>query len=423
MSTTETVLPGAGLVEEPGVAGRRRMLLALCFATFLVTGNGVAVSPFLLDMARDLRTDLAAVASLVALSSITWGISSLFAGVASDRIGRKPILVGGLCVLVLSPLGVALSGNYPAVLAWRVIGGVGGGSFMGTVFATVADRFPARERGRSLGWLTTGQSLSLVVGVPILTSLGGVFGWRGAFWGYGIAMIVAACAVLLVVPPASGERAAAPPRLLAVAGVLTPSTVALLLAGVAERLCYAAVSVFLPTYLVQSYGVPLTALALGLAVVASGNLAGNLLGARLSDRSRARGAVAAFSLAATGLLALPVLLWQPGVWPSVALGFAYTLVNSVGRPVLLTALSEVSGEARGAVMGLNITGSSVGWLVATSVGGPILLGAGYAGLGLFTALVGLVGAALAAGSWLGTRPGRAGTDAPPPAATVPPPRA
>ena len=147
-------LPDDDLALERGRRERQLMLLALCFTTFLVTGNGVAVSPFLLDMARDLKTDLAAVANLVALSSITWGTASLFAGAASDRLGRKPILIGGLAILILSPLGVAFAGSYFWVAAWRMIGGIGGGAFMGTVFATVADRFPARERGRSLGWLT-----------------------------------------------------------------------------------------------------------------------------------------------------------------------------------------------------------------------------------------------------------------------------
>jgi hypothetical protein len=83
------------------------------------------------------------------------------------------------------------------------------------------------------------------------------------------------------------------------------------------------------------------------------------------------------------------------------------LLNSFGRPVLLTALSEVSGEARGAVLGLNITGASVGWLAATSIGGPIIIGAGYGGLGLFAASVGFIGAALA----LASRTGRCGAGA------------
>jgi DHA1 family inner membrane transport protein len=403
-ATIQAAPPGVGPIEEHGATGRRRTLLALCFAAFLVTGNGVAVSPFLLDMARDLGTSLAAVANLVALSSITWGAASLFAGAASDRIGRRPILIGGLLVLVLSPLGVALSHSYLAVAAWRTIGGLGGGAYMGTVFATVADRFPARERGRALGWLTTGQSLSLVIGVPILTSLGGAFGWRGAFGTYGIAMIFAACAVLVVVPGGKTQRATEPPRFLAVLRVLKSSTVLLLLAGIMERLCYAAVSVFLPTYLVQTYGISLGTLAVGLAVIASGNLAGSLIGGRLADRFRVRAIVSAFSLTATGLFALPVLLWQPGVWLSVALCFAYTLANSVGRPALLSALSEAAGEARGAVLGLNITGASVGWLAATSIGGPLIITAGYTGLGLFTSALAFTGAALATGSWLKTSP-------------------
>lgn len=376
------------------------MIVALCFATFLVTGNGVAVSPFLIDMARDLQTDLAAVANLVALSSITWGFASLLAGAASDRLGRKPILVGGLCILVLSPLGVALSEGYFGVAAWRIIGGLGGGSFMGAVFATVADRFPAAERGRALGWLSTGQSLSLVIGVPLITSAGGVLGWRGAFLSYGIAMVVAAAAVIWVVPRGGSRSATKPLSLRAMFRLLNFPTVALLLCGITERLCYSGVVVFFPTYLQTTYGVTLGALAVGLAIVASGNLGGNLIGGRLADLFRARPLVFAVTSAITGALALPTLLWHPAVGISVLLGCLYTLVNAMGRLLLLTSLSEVSGEARGAVMGLNITGSSVGWLVSTTIGGPLIIASGFEGLGVFTALAGFGGTVLAVGSWL-----------------------
>lgn len=388
--------------QETTRAARERlaMLLVLCFATFLVTGNGVAVSPFLIDMSRDLHTDLAAVANLVALSSVTWGLASLLAGVASDRLGRKPILLGGLCILVLSPLGVSQSASYAGVAAWRIIGGLGGGAYMGAVFATVADRFPATERGRALGWLSTGQSLSLVAGVPLITSAGGLLGWRGAFLSYGIAMVAAAVAVWLAVPRGGAQRQSQPLPFRAMVRLLNVPTIALLLCGITERLCYSGVVVFFPTFLQTTYGVKLGSLAIGLAIVASGNLGGNLLGGRLADHFRARPLVFALTSALTGLLALPTLLWHPVVGLSVALGFLYTLVNAVGRLLLLTSLSEVSGEARGAVMGLNITGSSVGWLVSTTVGGPLIITSGFGGLGLFTAAAGLAGMLLAVGSWI-----------------------
>jgi predicted MFS family arabinose efflux permease len=399
--TSHTAMTLAADLDTTRAARERfLMLLVLCFAIFLVTGNGVAVSPFLIDMSRDLGTDLAAIANLVALLSITGGFVSLLAGTASDRLGRKPILLGGLCILVLSPFGVALSSSYFGVAAWRVIGGLGSGCYMGAVFATVADRFPATERGRALGWLAIGQSLSLVLGVPLIASVGGVLGWRGAFLSYGIAMIVAAALVWFVVPRGGSQRKTQPLPFRAMVRLLNYPTIALLLCGITERVCYAVVVVFFPTYLQMTYGVALGALAIGLAIVASGNLGGNLIGGRLADRFRARPLVFAVSSTITGLLGLPMLLWHHSVALSVALGCIYTLVNAVGRVLMLTSLSEVSGEARGAVMGLNITGSSVGIVVATTIGGHLIITNGFGGLGLFTAIAGLGGAVLAAGSWL-----------------------
>ena len=65
------------------------MLVALSCGALLSTATTVGMTPFLLDIARDLHTDLAAAGNLVALQSVTWGIASLFAGAASDRRGAS----------------------------------------------------------------------------------------------------------------------------------------------------------------------------------------------------------------------------------------------------------------------------------------------------------------------------------------------
>ena len=57
---------------------------------------------------------------------------------------------------------------------------------------------------------------------------------------------------------------------------------------------------------------------------------------------------------------------------SVALGFAYSLVNAAGRPSLMATLAEMPSELRGALFGLNITMASMGWLLAGSVGGWLI---------------------------------------------------
>ena len=396
-------MEAAGATAGSRTRGRQLIVGALCLATFWVTGSGTAITPFLLDMARDLQADLAAVANLVSASSVTWGATSLVAGAASDRLGRKPILLAGLLIVVLSVVGTAVSESYGWVAAWRLIGGMGGGAFMGTVFATVSDQFPSAERGRALGWIITGQSLSLVMGVPLLTFIGAFGGWRGALAAQGLATLAAMLALWVVVPRVRARRTERPVPVRSVVKLLGPKVLALLGAGTMERVCYACVVVFLPTYLLATYGVSLQSLAIGLALVSLGNLAGNFLGGHLTDRVPNRAFLFAASLAVTAVLALPLLLWQPGVELSIIFGFAYTVVNAIGRPAVLAAVSEVSSEARGALMGLNVTFSSFGWLGASALGGWLITGSGFGALGLLAAATGLAGAILATLSGLGRK--------------------
>jgi predicted MFS family arabinose efflux permease len=107
------------------------------------------------------------------------------------------------------------------------------------------------------------------------------------------------------------------------------------------------------------------------------------------------------------------MLWQPGLAGSIALGFAYSLANALGRPALMVALSEVSTEARGAILGLNITTGSLGWIGAAGVGGWLIARFGFAGLGVVTAAAALAGAAFAVLSWWLGRPRTAHGATPP----------
>jgi predicted MFS family arabinose efflux permease len=144
-------------------------------------------------------------------------------------------------------------------------------------------------------------------------------------------------------------------------------------------------------------------LALALGLVALGNLVGNILGGRLADRVRSRRTLFAITLSLTAVLALPTLLWHPGLSWSVALGFVYSFVNAVGRPSLMAVLSDMPSELRGTLFGLNITMASMGWLLAGSVGATLLATGGFPALGLFCTLMAFGGAGLAVASRSGAR--------------------
>ncbi|HEX7812218.1 MAG TPA: MFS transporter [Burkholderiales bacterium] len=136
-------------------------------------------------------------------------------------------------------------------------------------------------------------------------------------------------------------------------------------------------------------------MALILAVVAIGNLTGNIVGGRIADRTRSKARVFAIGSALTAVLAPPLLAWHPGLAVSVALGFVFSFVNAAGRPSLMATLAEVPAELRSALFGLNITMASIGWLMAGSVGGWLISVGGFAALGWFCGGVAAVGCVLA----------------------------
>jgi predicted MFS family arabinose efflux permease len=379
------------------------MLATLSVVTFLVTGSAIALTPFLLDIARDLGATLAASANLVAVMSISWGVVSVTAGAASDRIGRRPVLVAAVLALGAARLGLALAHGYTAAVMWQLLAGVGGGGFSGTVFAAVSDHVPVAQRGRALGWVITGQSLSLVVGVPLVTLLGAFGGWRVAIAAHAGTAIVAAAAVWLSLPSGPTVPAAPGRSRVRLRGLVGTRILALLLASTMERMCFAAMAVYLATFLLTTYGVSMQALALALALVAVGNLAGNVLGGWLADRIAAQPLVVAVASTVTGVLGLPLMLWHRGVTLSVALGFAYSLANAAGRPALMAALSEVPAEVRGAILGLNVTMASIGWLGAAALGGWLVGRHGFGSLGALTAGVAGAGALLAVVAWRARR--------------------
>jgi DHA1 family inner membrane transport protein len=371
------------------------LLGAACLGSFAATASGTTRAPFLLDIAHDLSVSLVLVANLVSMTATAWGITSLVAGMASDRWGRRPFLVGGPLALAACMVGVAQAGDFTSVAIWATIGGGCSGVFMGVIFAEVAARVAASHRGRALSWVMSGQSLTLVVGVPLAAWVGATVGWRG--WHYALAGLAAAGSISLFVATA---RAMAPrPARPAAGGTrrgrLSWSVVALLAMSIAERICYGLVVVYFATFLLEQYKVGLQAVALPLALMAVGNVVGTAAGGQIADRTRDRLTPFALCMLGTAAAGIVLFAWRPDMTVSVVLGFIYVFINALGRPALMTALAEVPEDVRGTVMGLNGTCTSIGWIGAAALGSWMIATWGFAGFGPLSAVLAVFGAALA----------------------------
>jgi len=371
------------------------LLAAGALAMFAAASSGTTRAPFLLDMARDLSTSMPYVADLVAATSVSWAVAGMLAGAGSDRWGRRPFLLAGPLALTFALVGIATAPSFLLVVLWSVAAGGCSGMFTGVIFAEISSRVAEGQQGRALGWVMSGQSLTLLIGVPVAAFVGSMIGWRGVNLCIGG---LAATSALGLLATTRGQ-----PRSARATGTRPPSTRAalswpvlrLLAMGIAERVCYGLTVVYFATFLQTTYLVSLNAVALPLAIFASGNILGTVLGGQLADKLPNRLMIYAVAMVTSGIASLALFGWRESVTMSVALGFLYVFLNAIARPAMMAALAQVPPHVRGTVMGWNVTCSSIGWMGAAGLGGWMLGLQGFAGFGVLTAVVAVIGACLA----------------------------
>lgn len=374
-----------------------RIVLAACVGMFAATSTGSTRSPFLPDIASDLAVSLPAIANLFGITAAAWGISSYLTGYASDRVGRRGFLIVSPVLLCFAMLAVSTVQSYPILVCITIFAGLCCGAYTGTAMAEVSLQTPVSHQGRALGYVMAGQSLTLLIGVPLSAWLGAKIGWRGmhlVLAGLALFAGVSMIAALYKKTASFKNDSKAEKTGLNRRRALTGPVIRLFAALVAERLCFGLATFYYASYLRTEYGMAIDAVAIPLIGFAIGNISGTFFGGQLADKFPYRRVSFAVSIVIAGCIAVPWFAWQPGISITVMLGVAFAFFDGLSRPSLLAAMADVPKEVRGVVMGLNSSIASIGWLAAALIGGWLYSGVGFSGFAPLMAVMCVLAAAV-----------------------------
>ncbi|TXS48162.1 MFS transporter [Streptomyces sp. t39] len=137
---------------------------------------------------------------LLSAGLVGMAVGALFVAPWADRIGRKPVILGGLSVAAVGMLLSAASQNAVQLGALRVVTGVGIGAVLAASNVIAGEFASRRWRGLAVSLNSTGYALGATIGGLTSVLVIDHFGWRWVFLFGGLATVVAVPLTALFLP-------------------------------------------------------------------------------------------------------------------------------------------------------------------------------------------------------------------------------
>jgi MFS family permease len=174
-------------------------LFGVSFATFAMAVT-IAIM-VTLETQFNQRLSIAATAFSIAFSALL--VSRLLfqipLGRWSDKIGRKPLIVAGLLLLIPSTAMLGLVTSLAQLIALRLVQGIGSAAVAAPAFALAGDTAPPGSEGRQMSFVTMGFLLGSAVG-PLLAGVLAIWSFQLPFYiGGGLSLLGAVVAWRMVV--------------------------------------------------------------------------------------------------------------------------------------------------------------------------------------------------------------------------------
>ncbi|EKS9886051.1 MFS transporter [Burkholderia pyrrocinia] len=250
-------------------------VLAMALGAFVLVASEFMPVSLLTPIASDLHISEGRAGQAISVSGAFALATSLLIASLAGRRDRKRLLLVLTLLTIVSGTVVALAPNYPAFIAGRALIGIAIGGFWSMSAATAMRLVPDAQVSRALAIVNGGNALATVAAAPLGSFLGGIVGWR---WAFFCVVPIAAIAFgwkLVSLPPMKTASRAAPANALT---LLARRPVALGMAAV--NLLFMgqfALFTYLRPFLETVTHVGHTALSLMLLVIGVAGVAGTIL--------------------------------------------------------------------------------------------------------------------------------------------------
>lgn len=132
-------------------------------------------------IASDLATGYASAQLTVSLFLLTFATAQLFIGPLSDKIGRRPVVLGGILLMGVATVGATFAPSIDVLIAARIAQALGACATLVVPRAIVQDIYSGNEAARVMALVAMLQSIAPLTAPIIGGVIDALLGWRAIF--------------------------------------------------------------------------------------------------------------------------------------------------------------------------------------------------------------------------------------------------
>lgn len=314
--------------------------------------------------------------AIVAVYALGVVIGAPVVGLIASRVARKTLLLSLLATMSLGTVFTAVAPSFDLVLVARLASGLPHSVYCGVAAVVASSLLGHNSRAKGAAFIIGGLTVASVVGVPVLTWLGQIAGWRISYLLIAVLFAVALVGVSLALPrehphKSSGGRG---PTL----SLLNRRFWIMMVVGAMSGAAMFAVITFAAPLATEYNLAGPSFAALALLAVGIGMTIGNYLGGWLGDISVTRAYIVTYVVGAAGLLTL-LTAGATDTGSILGLGLVGAAVGVLSPTVQVTLMDAVSSNPTLAASFNSACLNSGSALGAYFAGVSITIGFGYAG--------------------------------------------
>ncbi|PWW06189.1 DHA1 family purine base/nucleoside efflux pump-like MFS transporter [Paenibacillus cellulosilyticus] len=341
----------------------------LAIASFVVGTVELVIAGIIDMIAQDLNVSVGNAGQLITVYSLVFAFGSPILINLTSKVERKKLLTAAMLVFFAGNMIAIVSPNFTILLISRIILAASC-SIVVVLSIVMASSIVASElRGRAIGIIFMGISASLVIGVPLGTFIGNIWGWRSTFALVGALTLIVAWAVNRFLPqvaPRPGVPLRDQLRTLKNSKILSAHLISIL-----QMTGQFTIYAYITPFLNETMGLSTSMISLVLFVYGLAGIAGGWIGGWSSDKiGNGKTMIIALLLHSLAILLLPYS--TDSIFPLLIVVIVWCAFNMAPSPAIQSYLIQTAPESSDIQLSFNTSSLHIGVAAGSIVGGLIL---------------------------------------------------